>query len=136
MGRDTKQRYYNEHERLKEEYGIAMEKYKEETRPAVELTTVARAEKAEDEVQIETELNNPEPISEAAEKQNAASTPVDTSVPVKPEPKDPNLCVNEGCVNAAVFAEERGPGYCSNDCVAKHCRNVFQAWVAERKAKA
>ena len=38
------------------------------------------------------------------------------------QPKDPSLCARVGCTNAAVFAEERGPRYCSNKCVIEHCR--------------
>ena len=36
--------------------------------------------------------------------------------------KDPNLCVNYGCMNTASFSEQRGPGYCSDECVIGHCK--------------
>ena len=38
------------------------------------------------------------------------------------QPKDPKLCVREGCTNTAIFVEERGPKYCSNECVVEDCR--------------
>ena len=36
--------------------------------------------------------------------------------------KDPHLCANYDCDKLAVFLEDRGPRYCSNDCVVEHCR--------------
>ena len=36
------------------------------------------------------------------------------------EPK----CLNEGCSNPPVDNVERGPLYCSNDCLVHHCRYV------------
>lgn len=36
--------------------------------------------------------------------------------------KDSKYCANDGCSQLAVFAEGRGSGYCSNECVVGHCR--------------
>ena len=36
--------------------------------------------------------------------------------------KHPGMCVAEGCYNMANFEKERGPDYCSNECVVKHCK--------------
>ncbi|XP_064393679.1 uncharacterized protein LOC135341118 isoform X2 [Halichondria panicea] len=45
---------------------------------------------------------------------------------------DPGMCANSGCSNMAVFSEERGPEFCSSECVVKHCRNVFDSWLGNR----
>lgn len=46
-----------------------------------------------------------------------------TANPTCSQDKDPKLCVNQDCENVAVFIEDRGPRYCSNDCVVNHCRS-------------
>ncbi|XP_065065184.1 TOX high mobility group box family member 4-B-like isoform X2 [Rhopilema esculentum] len=43
------------------------------------------------------------------------------------------ICANNGCENPAKISKERGPLYCSSRCLVNHCRNVFDAWVDERK---
>lgn len=45
-------------------------------------------------------------------------------VSVHVQVKDPSLCVNDGCVNKAVFEKDRGPQYCSNECVVMDTRYV------------
>nr|XP_046184809.1 TOX high mobility group box family member 4-B-like isoform X1 [Oncorhynchus gorbuscha] len=44
----------------------------------------------------------------------------------------PNLCVRAGCTNPAVENKDWDREYCSNKCVATHCRDVFMAWCAIR----
>ncbi|KAF6718452.1 TOX high mobility group box family member 4 [Oryzias melastigma] len=41
-----------------------------------------------------------------------------------------SLCVRAGCNNPAVDSEDWDREYCSNECVATHCRDVFQAWCS------
>uniref|UniRef100_A0A8C7X3D8 TOX high mobility group box family member 4 a n=1 Tax=Oryzias sinensis TaxID=183150 RepID=A0A8C7X3D8_9TELE len=41
-----------------------------------------------------------------------------------------SLCVRAGCNNPAVDSEDWDKEYCSNECVATHCRDVFQAWCS------
>ncbi len=36
-----------------------------------------------------------------------------------------NLCVRAGCTNPAVESRDWDKEYCSNECVATHCRFVF-----------
>ncbi|KAM4565211.1 TOX high mobility group box family member 4b isoform 2-T2 [Fundulus diaphanus] len=43
-----------------------------------------------------------------------------------------NICVRAGCNNPAVESEDWDKEYCSNECVATHCRDVFMAWCAIR----
>nr|XP_061810991.1 TOX high mobility group box family member 4-B-like [Nerophis lumbriciformis] len=44
----------------------------------------------------------------------------------------PNICVRNGCTNPAVDSKDWDKEYCSNECVATHCRDVFTAWCAIR----
>ncbi|GAA6222402.1 TOX high mobility group box family member 4-A-like isoform X1 [Lates japonicus] len=41
-----------------------------------------------------------------------------------------SLCVRAGCNNPAVESEDWDKEYCSNECVATHCRDVFKAWCS------
>lgn len=42
------------------------------------------------------------------------------------------LCLRAGCNKPAVDSEDWDREYCSNECVANHCRDVFQAWCSIR----
>ncbi|KAJ0011882.1 hypothetical protein NQD34_012857 [Periophthalmus magnuspinnatus] len=42
------------------------------------------------------------------------------------------VCLRAGCNNPAVDSEDWDKEYCSNECVATHCRDVFQAWCSIR----
>lgn len=37
---------------------------------------------------------------------------------------NPNICVRAGCTNPAVESKDWDKEYCSNECVATHCRCV------------
>ncbi|XP_040911337.1 TOX high mobility group box family member 4-A [Toxotes jaculatrix] len=43
-----------------------------------------------------------------------------------------SVCVRAGCNNPAVDSEDWDKEYCSNECVATHCRDVFKAWCSIR----
>ncbi|XP_008284222.1 TOX high mobility group box family member 4-A isoform X2 [Stegastes partitus] len=43
-----------------------------------------------------------------------------------------SLCVRAGCNNPAVESKDWDKEYCSNECVATHCSDVFKAWCAIR----
>ncbi|XP_044038969.1 TOX high mobility group box family member 4b isoform X3 [Siniperca chuatsi] len=43
-----------------------------------------------------------------------------------------NICVRAGCTNPAVESKDWDKEYCSNECVATHCRDVFMAWCSIR----
>lgn len=42
------------------------------------------------------------------------------------------ICLRAGCNKPAVDSEDWDREYCSNECVANHCRDVFQAWCSIR----
>ncbi|XP_008332952.1 TOX high mobility group box family member 4-A isoform X2 [Cynoglossus semilaevis] len=43
-----------------------------------------------------------------------------------------SVCVRTGCNNPAVESEDWDKEYCSNECVANHCRDIFMAWCSIR----
>ncbi|XP_060772972.1 TOX high mobility group box family member 4b isoform X6 [Neoarius graeffei] len=47
-------------------------------------------------------------------------------------PAGPAVCVRAGCNNPPVESKDWDREYCSNECVATHCRDVFMAWCAIR----
>ncbi|XP_054624525.1 TOX high mobility group box family member 4-B [Dunckerocampus dactyliophorus] len=42
------------------------------------------------------------------------------------------VCVRSGCTNPAVESEDWDKEYCSNECVASHCSDIFKAWCSIR----
>lgn len=40
------------------------------------------------------------------------------------------VCVRAGCNNPAVESDDWDKEYCSNECVATHCRDIFMAWCS------
>lgn len=42
------------------------------------------------------------------------------------------VCLRAGCNKPAVDSKDWDREYCSNECVAHHCRDVFQAWCSIR----
>lgn len=53
--------------------------------------------------------------------------------PVAEESPRPR-CVRAGCDNPPVASGDWDEEYCSSECVVKHCRDVFLAWLAARNA--
>ncbi|XP_072314910.1 TOX high mobility group box family member 4b isoform X2 [Eucyclogobius newberryi] len=52
--------------------------------------------------------------------------------PAAPSAVGPSICARAGCTNRAVESKDWDREYCSNECVATHCRDVFMAWCAIR----
>uniref|UniRef100_A0A3Q0RNS6 TOX high mobility group box family member 4 b n=1 Tax=Amphilophus citrinellus TaxID=61819 RepID=A0A3Q0RNS6_AMPCI len=66
-----------------------------------------------------------------------AGEEMEVEVNVTPGPSvtptaSPTICVRAGCTNPAVESKDWDKEYCSNECVATHCRDVFMAWCAIR----
>ncbi|XP_029382284.1 TOX high mobility group box family member 4b isoform X2 [Echeneis naucrates] len=73
----------------------------------------------------------------AGEEVAEAEEGMEVEVNVTPGPSvtpaaSPNICVRAGCTNPAVESKDWDKEYCSNECVATHCRDVFMAWCAIR----
>ncbi|KAL4105195.1 hypothetical protein QTP88_020467 [Uroleucon formosanum] len=65
------------------------------------------------------------------------STVVGVISTTTPELKSQDVCIAEGCNNAAVQHPEWDNEYCSVSCTYKHCKATFLGWLANnRYAKA
>ncbi|XP_016405333.1 TOX high mobility group box family member 4-A-like isoform X2 [Sinocyclocheilus rhinocerous] len=101
--------------------------------PVIASTTIsASAHPAPVEVQVE------EPREELVTGMDEAVTEepeeMEMEVSVAPEASSSapptNLCVRAGCTNPAVESRDWDKEYCSNECVATHCRDIFMAWCS------
>ncbi|XP_057190139.1 TOX high mobility group box family member 4b isoform X3 [Triplophysa rosa] len=74
---------------------------------------------------------SPSATEEAAEE----GMEVELNVSPGPDatPSDaPSVCIRAGCNNPPIHSKDWDREYCSNECVATHCRDVFMAWCAIR----
>uniref|UniRef100_A0A9J8AEB9 TOX high mobility group box family member 4 a n=1 Tax=Cyprinus carpio carpio TaxID=630221 RepID=A0A9J8AEB9_CYPCA len=101
--------------------------------PVIASSTIsASAHPAPVEVQVE------EPREELVTGTDEAVTEepeeMEMEVSVAPEASSSapptNLCVRAGCTNPAVESRDWDKEYCSNECVATHCRDIFMAWCS------
>ncbi|KAM9510386.1 TOX high mobility group box family member 4 [Guaruba guarouba] len=67
---------------------------------------------------------------------NEAESPPALAVELVPEDPPPARCIRAGCGNAPVASAEWDEEYCSSECVVRHCRDVFLAWLSARNAGA
>ncbi|KAM4713987.1 TOX high mobility group box family member 4b [Anableps anableps] len=86
---------------------------------------------------VTVEVGQPETLVMAGEEVAEAEEGMEVEVNVTPglsvtTVEGPNICVRAGCNNPAVESEDWDKEYCSNECVATHCRDVFMAWCAIR----
>lgn len=69
--------------------------------------------------------------------EDAAEEAMEVELSVSPAPAvapadAPSVCVRAGCNNPPIESKDWDREYCSNECVATHCRDVFMAWCAIR----
>ncbi|XP_007561751.1 TOX high mobility group box family member 4b isoform X1 [Poecilia formosa] len=86
---------------------------------------------------VTVEVGQPDAVVMAGEEVAEAEEGMEVEVNVTPGPsvtaaQAPNICVRAGCNKPAVESEDWDKEYCSNECVATHCRDVFMAWCAIR----
>ncbi|XP_077961566.1 TOX high mobility group box family member 4b isoform X2 [Gasterosteus aculeatus] len=101
-------------------------------RAAIIVTSSAEAPAASSAVEVgqagEVETGVEEVAEEGMEVEvNVAAVPSAT-----PAAASRNICVRAGCTRPAVESQDWDMEYCSNECVATHCRDVFMAWCAIR----
>ncbi|XP_053558257.1 TOX high mobility group box family member 4 isoform X2 [Bombina bombina] len=68
-------------------------------------------------------------------QEESSPPPMDVELVSGSPPRSPSpqpRCVRSGCENPPVESKDWDNEYCSNECVAKHCRDTFLAWVAAR----
>ncbi|XP_062373284.1 TOX high mobility group box family member 4b isoform X2 [Sardina pilchardus] len=73
----------------------------------------------------------------AAEEVGESEEGMEVELSVSPGPDmaapgTASVCVRAGCNNPPVESKDWDREYCSNECVATHCRDVFMAWCAIR----
>lgn len=102
-------------------------------RAAIIVTSSAEAPAASSAVEVgqagEVETGVEEVAEEGMEVEvNVAAVPSATPAAAASR----NICVRAGCTRPAVESQDWDMEYCSNECVATHCRDVFMAWCAIR----
>uniref|UniRef100_A0A2K6JSH5 TOX high mobility group box family member 4 n=1 Tax=Rhinopithecus bieti TaxID=61621 RepID=A0A2K6JSH5_RHIBE len=80
------------------------------------------------------EVTSPETICEMTT--DVSPSPIDVElVSRSPVALSPQLrCLSSGCENTSIVSKDWNNEYCSNECVVKHCRDVFLVWVASRNS--
>ncbi|XP_033928395.1 TOX high mobility group box family member 4 [Melopsittacus undulatus] len=63
-----------------------------------------------------------------------ADSPPGLAVELVPEDPPPPRCIRAGCGNPPVASGDWDEEYCSSECVVRHCRDVFLAWLAARNS--
>ncbi|XP_067414514.1 TOX high mobility group box family member 4 [Emydura macquarii macquarii] len=108
--------------------------------PALQIQPVAlRPEEASPERPSPEPQGSPEPVEMItadvvpevdSPTQMAVELVAESPVGLSPRPR----CVRSGCDNPPVASSEWDNEYCSSECVVKHCRDVFLAWLASRNS--
>ncbi|XP_008118616.1 TOX high mobility group box family member 4 isoform X1 [Anolis carolinensis] len=103
--------------------------------PALQIQPIAlRTEEGSPE-RPSTELQtSPEAVDVVPEMESPTQMHVElvseSPVAMSPRPR----CIRVGCDNPPVANSDWDNEYCSNECVVKHCRDVFLAWLASRNS--
>uniref|UniRef100_A0A2K6CTC7 TOX high mobility group box family member 4 n=1 Tax=Macaca nemestrina TaxID=9545 RepID=A0A2K6CTC7_MACNE len=80
------------------------------------------------------EATSPETICEMITDVSPSQIDVEL-VSGSPVALSPQLrCLSSGCENTSIVSKDWNNEYCSNECVVKHCRDVFLVWVASRNS--
>ncbi|KAG5286625.1 hypothetical protein AALO_G00017030 [Alosa alosa] len=73
------------------------------------------------------------PVEEASADESSEQMEVEWNVsPMAADATAGHQCVRAGCTNPAVESRDWDKEYCSNECVATHCRDIFMAWCSIR----
>uniref|UniRef100_A0A8C9ICU2 TOX high mobility group box family member 4 n=1 Tax=Piliocolobus tephrosceles TaxID=591936 RepID=A0A8C9ICU2_9PRIM len=131
LGEKQKQVYKRKTEAAKKEYLKALTAYKDnqECQVTVETTTL-----------VPPTVDSPEqPMNRSPEAHTVEATSPETIyvelVSRSPVALSPQLrCLSSGCENTSIVSKDWNNEYRSNECVVKHCRDVFLVWVASRNS--
>ncbi|XP_026539741.1 TOX high mobility group box family member 4 isoform X1 [Notechis scutatus] len=103
--------------------------------PALQIQPIALRTEDSSPERTSTELQtSPEPIDVVPEVESPTQMHVEL---VSESPVAMSLrprCIRVGCDNPPVVNSDWDNEYCSNECVVKHCRDVFLAWLASRNS--
>ncbi|XP_039183729.1 TOX high mobility group box family member 4 isoform X1 [Crotalus tigris] len=103
--------------------------------PALQIQPLALRTEDSSPERLGTELQaSPEPIDVVPEVESPTQMHVElvseSPMAMSPRPR----CIRVGCDNPPVANSDWDNEYCSNECVVKHCRDVFLAWLASRNS--
>ncbi|XP_032093477.1 TOX high mobility group box family member 4 isoform X2 [Thamnophis elegans] len=103
--------------------------------PALQIQPIPLRTEESSPERTSTELQaSPEPIDVVPEVESPTQMHVElvseSPVAMSPRPR----CIRTGCDNPPVVNSDWDNEYCSNECVVKHCRDVFLAWLASRNS--
>ncbi|XP_036374756.1 TOX high mobility group box family member 4-A-like isoform X2 [Megalops cyprinoides] len=81
--------------------------------------------------------SSPSGAEEVAESEEFPAGEMEVELNVSPGPEvappgPPGRCIRAGCTNPPVESKDWDREYCSNECVATHCRDIFMAWCSIR----
>uniref|UniRef100_A0A8C6LG48 TOX high mobility group box family member 4 a n=1 Tax=Nothobranchius furzeri TaxID=105023 RepID=A0A8C6LG48_NOTFU len=96
--------------------------------PIIDLTSAAPTSNISPEENTIANICASNIILDVPEMTTCSRPGMEVSVSSEPTP----VCVRAGCNNPAVDSDDWDKEYCSNECVATHCRNVFKAWCSIR----
>nr|QKE59392.1 TOX high mobility group box family member 4 [Alligator sinensis] len=108
--------------------------------PALQIQPVTlQAEEASPERPSPEPQGSPEPMEMVTadvvpevESPTQMAVELVTGSPMAESPRP--RCVRLGCENPPVASSDWDNEYCSSECVVKHCRDVFLAWLASRNS--
>ncbi|XP_060636047.1 TOX high mobility group box family member 4 isoform X2 [Anolis sagrei] len=103
--------------------------------PALQIQPIALRTEESSPERPSTELQtSPEAVDVVPEMESPTQMHVElvseSPVAMSPRPR----CIRVGCDNPPVANNDWDNEYCSNECVVKHCRDVFLAWLASRNS--
>ncbi|XP_066579037.1 TOX high mobility group box family member 4b isoform X2 [Amia ocellicauda] len=88
-------------------------------------------------VEVAQSACSPSAAEEAQEAEEFTAGAMEVELSVSPPQEEapsppPSRCVRAGCTNPPVDSKDWDREYCSNECVATHCRDIFMAWCSLR----
>ncbi|XP_075685070.1 TOX high mobility group box family member 4 isoform X2 [Rhinoderma darwinii] len=96
-----------------------------QTIPIINVPTSPEPSVSPEHVEVLTEVVQEESPPSQMDVELVRGSPPD--IP-SPQPR----CMRSGCENPPVDSKDWDNEYCSNECVVKHCRDTFTAWIATR----
>ncbi|XP_063769587.1 TOX high mobility group box family member 4 isoform X2 [Pseudophryne corroboree] len=96
-----------------------------QTIPIISVPTSPEAPSSPEHLEVLTEVVQEESPPTQMDVELVSGSPAHSP---SPQPR----CVRSGCENLPIESKDWDNEYCSNECVVKHCRDTFLAWVAAR----
>uniref|UniRef100_A0A8D2ECQ3 TOX high mobility group box family member 4 n=1 Tax=Theropithecus gelada TaxID=9565 RepID=A0A8D2ECQ3_THEGE len=137
LGEKQKQVYKRKTEAAKKEYLKALTAYIDNQECQATVETVELDPAPPSQTPSPSPMATVDPASPApASIEPPSPSQIDVElVSGSPVALSPQLrCLSSGCENTSTVSKDWNNEYCSNECVVKHCRDVFLIWVASRNS--